>query len=785
MKTILLALLFTLQSMYSPIAFANTSFNRKIDSGTYLPGKKAPTNHIKNPYCEVLTSTPGIVSPGVNTSVAVGTSLDGGHSCDLTAGSVGDTVFWTTNNLEVGGNCEAKVKWKGDASKWKAYVMDSTGTTKYGGDTQLADATNDPGGIREVRLPYQVCLANARVYLEVTATGAAVPKVGVYYGEATNIGTVAQANLFGSAEQAGASGCSYSENTSTAANNFVALGTGSGCNGWTVTDSVTAIAANDHRINLNNGAAGIYQIFINGSIYSSTAAQNCNFRLHDGTNGYQPQVFRGTGTDQNTPSLTFTLDYRSTSFTSKTLTIQAGDDGTGTCGIQNSVAGYGMSWKVYYFPSAAQSAVNINQPKPPTITKYTSGSGTYTVPTGATQIRVRMVGAGGGGGGSGSGGTAGNNGSATTTFGTSLLSANVGTGGAGGSGGTGGAGGSASCGSVTNCTAITGGNGGGGGFSTDSNGGGGGVNPFGGAAPSTYRGTAGVTAAANTGAGGSGGGGSGTVGGGVGGGSGGYIDAWIRLSDSYWASSFSYAVGNGGANGSAGTGGNAGGSGAAGYIEITEYYGVNIPIIMGSVIAQDNPNNVTTINTVVTKSSTYTATTNEETIEQTGGNTVNLPAASSVRGKKFIIRQTDNSGRVTISPASGNVCGQSSILLSGLNDTVELQSNGTNYLGVHQSDCRTTRSATVTCSSSSSIDRQSGNWISSIGNISAGLCNITVASGVFTNYQNCVGSGNFSNITGPMSITLGVASATSLSVDCYSNADCSTYSAAIVCEGPR
>ena len=60
----------------------------------------------------------------------------------------------------------------------------------------------------------------------------------------------------------------------------------------------------------------------------------------------------------------------------------------------------------------------------PTITTYTSGSGTYTVPAGVKWIWVRMVGGGQGGGGSDSGsGNAGGN----TTFGS--LTAGGGTGG--------------------------------------------------------------------------------------------------------------------------------------------------------------------------------------------------------------------------------------------------------------------------------------------------------------------------------------------------------------------
>lgn len=78
--------------------------------------------------------------------------------------------------------------------------------------------------------------------------------------------------------------------------------------------------------------------------------------------------------------------------------------------------------------------------QPPTIQKFTSGSGTYTTPANVKWIRVRMV--GGGGAETGSAGTGGTGG--TTTFGSSLLTCTGGDGGAGGvNGADGGAGGSA------------------------------------------------------------------------------------------------------------------------------------------------------------------------------------------------------------------------------------------------------------------------------------------------------------------------------------------------------
>ena len=200
----------------------------------------------------------------------------------------------------------------------------------------------------------------------------------------------------------------------------------------------------------------------------------------------------------------------------------------------------------------------------PQVTVYTSASGTYTTPTNARWLQIRMIGGGGGGGG-GNSGTAGTTGG-TTTFGTSLLTC---VGGTGSTNGSAGAGGTATGGDLN----LVGGSGG---IPTLSNvgilagqGGGGAPTPFGGGGTGNYSG-AGVAAPANSGAGGGGGGtnAASTLSGGFGGSAGGYLEKTITSP----LSSYSYAVGTGGAGASAGTNGYAGASGGSGLIIITAYF---------------------------------------------------------------------------------------------------------------------------------------------------------------------------------------------------------------------
>lgn len=252
--------------------------------------------------------------------------------------------------------------------------------------------------------------------------------------------------------------------------------------------------------------------------------------------------------------------------------VWAAPAGSGTVtSVGISVAAGGMT--VSGSPVTGSGTITLT-PKVPTVQKFTSGSGTYTTPTGALYIRVRMVGGGGGGAGSSSAGNnapnAGNGGN--TTFGTSLLVANGGLGGQGMNSTTA-TPGTASLGTGPIGVALSGGYGSAGGFANGSAvptwGGTGGASPFGGAGGGGTNGTnPGSAAASNTG---SGGGGSGAAGGGLsgaGGSSGGYVDAIITSP----SATYSYAVGAAGAAGVAGTGGGGGAAGGSGIIIVEEFY---------------------------------------------------------------------------------------------------------------------------------------------------------------------------------------------------------------------
>jgi hypothetical protein len=247
----------------------------------------------------------------------------------------------------------------------------------------------------------------------------------------------------------------------------------------------------------------------------------------------------------------------------------AGTAGTaGTSGTAGAAGGTGyIVVEQYFAPASAQAYVT------PTVTKLTSGSGTYNTPAGCAFIKVKMVGGGGGGAGGGNvGGAAGSGGTGgTTTFGSSLLSC---TGGTGGLASVGGSGGTASLGTGPIGTALTGGYGSPANIvtlgitSAYQSGGSGAASPFGGQGGGGYT-SVGSAAIANTGSGGGGGASQNTTGpiSGGGGGAGGFVEAIIKTP----AASYSYSIGAAGTAGTAGTGGFVGGVGGSGYIIVEEY----------------------------------------------------------------------------------------------------------------------------------------------------------------------------------------------------------------------
>lgn len=92
--------------------------------------------------------------------------------------------------------------------------------------------------------------------------------------------------------------------------------------------------------------------------------------------------------------------------------------------------------------------------------------------------------------------------------------------------------------------------------------------------------------------------------------------------------------------------------------------------------------------------------------------------------------------------------------------------------------------AKITCSGSSSVVSQSGSWISTIGNISAGQCTVTING--FASAPACVISYN-GGFTTAVVVSAEVTSSTSIATDCATSPStaCGSYDANLICMGPR
>ena len=406
-----------------------------------------------------------------------------------------------------------------------------------------------------------------------------------YLGINTNIGTVQQAYLYGTAEQAGGANCKWSQNTSTSESNYVDIGTAASCaTAWTATGGVATIGTTDHRITLNNAPPGSYEVQLNAAFVSGTTAQNCNFQFSDGTNSFGYIIAANSnGSGVNGGTMIGTVTY-STAGT-RTFKVQSSDSGAGACDVDAATAGRKISWRVYYSPSSAQQAVRESQPQLPTYQRITA-SGTYTRPAGVTHIRIHTLGGGGGGGcASSSSCSGGSAGSATTVVSgsTTLISA--------GGGGTGvlngdGLGANGTCtfdSSVIQIVNMAGNQGGGVTTGAAGLGGFGGVGFFGGGVSEDGGSNSGGAraGAANSGSGGSGAASTGVSFAGSGGGAGAYCFGQVNNPPS----SLTITIGGGG-SGLSGT--IPGGNGGSGIVIVEEFYGTAMPVIANSVTSSSS-----------------------------------------------------------------------------------------------------------------------------------------------------------------------------------------------------
>ncbi len=581
MRNIFLLLFFTLS------ANAQQSAGRINNSTLFTGTGTAPTNYIKNPSGFFNTNDITVSGAAIARDTTTANKLDGIASltCD-TSGSNGYCQF-ALNTIQEGdktGNCEVKFQYKGDATLHVIRLTDLTDIIAQ--SPRLTNATDwtwasmsyPCGALRAVRFSQDTVAGNP----------AAVNIGRMYWGPATNLNNVAQAQFIGSAYFATTGSCTWTRTNA-------ALGssaTVAACPGPTVElnpgpGTIQTTDSDLPKITVNSLPPGNYRVVVNLAGYTGTSTAFAVFAVNDGTTTSGKCYGAESTAGSDTFGCTIEANFSYTTTANQTFEVYSAA-ASGVVNIWNAGSLASTRFSIYRYPSQSEIALTVRSPATPTVQTKTSGtSATYTTPYGTKYIRVRMVGAGGGGAGSGTtAGTAGQAGTASTfTCGSQVLTANGGGGGVR-STNTGGAGGTATLGTGPIGTALTGSSGLAGAYNGAAGGGipngsPGASSPFGGAGGGGGAQSVGGDAAANTGSGGGGGGAEATAAdyAGAAGGAGGFIDAILVPS-----ATCTYTIGVFGANGIAGSNGHDGGDGAAGYLEVTEYPELgSFPLLVGSV----------------------------------------------------------------------------------------------------------------------------------------------------------------------------------------------------------
>lgn len=95
--------------------------------------------------------------------------------------------------------------------------------------------------------------------------------------------------------------------------------------------------------------------------------------------------------------------------------------------------------------------------------------------------------------------------------------------------------------------------------------------------------------------------------------------------------------------------------------------------------------------------------------------------------------------------------------------------------------------ATINCDGGSAITSQDGAWVSSVGNISAGACVVTLAAGAFSSAPRCIAQ-DIAVAGDPSGISAVATSATSVTVDCVQaggTTDCTSYDFNLYCRAGK
>jgi len=385
--------LWLLVGLFVGTAHAQIGTSFKSKELDYIAGQQFWRNYVLNPHADM--NLRDVAVSGATLTRNTTSPLEGVADFAVTLNNnATDTVTWSlkTRDTFIGGqNCEARIQYSSTAIGSNVRLQVLQGSTVVAESLPLTN-TGSLSTALPVVLTFPCSTATSTIVLRNATgnSGSSTMRVdSVVYSRETNVGTVAQATFYAGMEQPGATGCGYTQTTSSGTTNYVDLGTGTGCSAWVTEGAATAVGTNDHRMTLNNMPPGVYLFQLTGTFYA-TSNNIAFFRLSDGTTSYQPQILQNNNAGTRaTNLLSFTV--RIDTAGSRTYRIQSADDAAITTGWDNSIAsGTGIAWKVYRYPTTGEQ---VFRPDAPGVqwTAYTpgfvgSGNGvawTNSTPTGA------------------------------------------------------------------------------------------------------------------------------------------------------------------------------------------------------------------------------------------------------------------------------------------------------------------------------------------------------------------------------------------------------------------
>jgi hypothetical protein len=323
---------------------------------------QASRNYVKNSGAEKNDLSVTDASSVHTRSTSSPIEGDASHAID--ASGSGQVVCFQADDFQtgvLGGSCEASFKYNGDASLYKAYATMAGVTVSDAVNNQLLNISSGSQTFTATFPCGASTTDDPLVCVESTSASAAAIKVDrVRIGEATGIGSVAQATLAGRSSFAATASC-LPTRTNTALGDF---GTLAACPGPTIEKQVIGswqtTDADYIQQTINNLPAGEYELIVSVPYYGNTASAPLVYAVTDSTttSGYtfgQPYGVTGGG------PLTIVANFSYSSAGNRTFKLQC-SAGSGTCNIDNQTAGRGVSFQLKRYPTSSEIVARLDAP---------------------------------------------------------------------------------------------------------------------------------------------------------------------------------------------------------------------------------------------------------------------------------------------------------------------------------------------------------------------------------------------------------------------------------------